>query len=183
MATIGDSTFFHAGVPALIDAVVQNVRFVLVILDNRTTAMTGSQPTPATGRGITGEDLNRVDLEALVKGCGVKFLEVGDPYDMSDFITTLKSAVAHSRDSGPAVVIARHPCIIDLARQGKSSAPLAVTITDDCDGCGYCLQHFECPALVAVDDGARTAIDPLTCTGCGVCLTVCPKGAIVETSD
>ena len=180
VATIGDSTFFHAGVPALIDAVNQNVRFVLVILDNRTTAMTGSQPTPATGRGAAGEPLVEVDMESLVRGCGVKFLEVGDPYDTDDFISMVKGAVAFSRSEGPAVVIARHPCIIDLARQGKAADPIEVMVTEECDGCGFCLQHFECPALVAVEDGQRTAVDPLVCNGCGVCLDVCPKGAIVE---
>jgi indolepyruvate ferredoxin oxidoreductase alpha subunit len=180
VATIGDSTFFHAGVPALIDAVNQNVRFVLVILDNRTTAMTGSQPTPATGRGAAGEPLVEVDMESLVRGCGVKFLEVGDPYDTDDFISMVKGAVAFSRSEGPAVVIARHPCIIDLARQGKAGDPIEVMVTEDCDGCGFCLQHFECPALVAVEDGQRTAVDPLVCNGCGVCLDVCPKGAIVK---
>ncbi|BBO82824.1 indolepyruvate oxidoreductase subunit IorA [Desulfosarcina ovata subsp. sediminis] len=179
VATIGDSTFFHAGLPALIDAVNHNVRFVLVILDNRTTAMTGSQPTPATGSGVSGEALVKVDMETLIKGCGVEFLEVGDPYDLANFTAMVKKAVAFSRSHGPAVVIARHPCIIDLSRQGKGTDPVRVTVNDDCDGCGYCLQHFECPALVAVDDGARTAVDPLICTGCGVCLNVCPKGAIV----
>jgi indolepyruvate ferredoxin oxidoreductase alpha subunit len=179
VATIGDSTFFHAGVPALIDAVNQNVRFVLVILDNRTTAMTGGQPTPATGKGASGETLVKVDMEALVKGCGVEFLEVGDPYALGDFIAIVKKAVAFSRNQGPAVVIARHPCIIDLARQGEAADPIAVTITEDCDGCGYCHQHFECPALIEVDGGRRTAVDPLICNGCGVCLHgVCPKGAI-----
>ena len=179
VATIGDSTFFHAGVPALIDAVNQNVRFVLVILDNRTTAMTGSQPTPATGRSVAGEELVKVDMEALVKGCGVQFLEVGDPYDLGGFISLVKRAVEYSREQGPAVVIARHPCVIDLARQGLAPEPIPVTITEDCDGCGYCLQHFECPALIPVDDGKRTAVDPLACNGCGVCLQgVCPKGAI-----
>jgi len=180
VATIGDSTFFHAGVPALVDAVNQNVRIVLVILDNRTTAMTGSQPTPATGKSATGETLVEVDMETLVKGCGVNFLEVGDPYDTRGFIAMVKAAVAYSRSEGPAVVIARHPCIIDLARQGKAADPIEVMVTGDCDGCGFCLQHFECPALVAVDDGQRTAVDSLACNGCGVCLDICPKGAIVK---
>ncbi len=180
VATIGDSTFFHAGVPALIDAVNQHVGFVLVILDNHTTAMTGSQPTPATGKSAAGDELVPVDLEPLVRGCGVTFLEVGDPYDTNGFIATVKSAVDHSRRLGPAVVIARHPCIIDLARQGRAPDPIEVTVTGDCDGCGFCHQHFECPALVAMDDGQRTAVDPLVCNGCGVCRDICPKGAIVE---
>ncbi len=183
VATIGDSTFFHAGVPALIDAVVQNVRFVLVILDNRTTAMTGSQPTPATGTGAVGEPLVAVELEALVRGCGVGFLEVGDPYDLQAFTALVKSAVAYSRTNGPAVVIARHPCLLDLARQGATGDRVEVMVTDDCDGCGYCLQHFECPALVAADEAQHIAVDPVACSGCGVCLHVCPNGAIVNKSE
>ncbi len=182
VATIGDSTFFHAGVPALIDAVNQNVRMVLVILDNRTTAMTGSQPTPATGKSATGGALVKVDMETLVEGCGVNFLEVGDPYDTNGFIAMVKAAVAFSRSDGPAVVIARHPCIIDLARQGKTADPIDVMVNEDCDGCGFCHQHFECPGLVAAGDGQRTAVDALVCNGCGVCLDICPKGAIVERS-
>ncbi|MDX9786663.1 MAG: thiamine pyrophosphate-dependent enzyme [Desulfobacterales bacterium] len=178
IATIGDSTFFHAGVPALIDAVNQNVRFVLVILDNRTTAMTGSQPTPATGKSATGENLVPVDMETLVKGCGIRSCEVGEPYDTKAFVKLLKKAVDFSRKQGPAVVIARHPCILDAARTGHSVERIAVEITDDCDGCGFCRQHFECPALIHNAHTGRTFIDPLVCNECGVCLNVCPKGAI-----
>jgi indolepyruvate ferredoxin oxidoreductase alpha subunit len=180
VATIGDSTFFHAGVPALIDAVVQNVRFVLVILDNHTTAMTGSQPTPATGQGAIGESLVKVDMETLVKGCGVNFLEVGDPYDTKGLTAMVNAAVAFSRSDGPAVVIARHPCIIDLARQGKAADPIEIMVTEECDGCGFCHQHFECPALVEADNGQQTGVDTFVCNGCGVCLDICPKGAIVR---
>ncbi|MDL2330138.1 indolepyruvate ferredoxin oxidoreductase subunit alpha [Desulfosarcina sp. OttesenSCG-928-A07] len=180
VATIGDSTFFHAGIPALIDAVHQNVRFVLVILDNLTTAMTGSQPTPATSIGINTESLVPVDLESVVNGCGVKFLEVGDPYALADFTALVKQAVAFSRENGPAVVIARHPCILDRSRSESAHTAVTITITDQCDGCGFCLQHFECPALISVDEGSRTQVDPLVCSGCGVCISVCPKGAIVE---
>ena len=78
------------------------------------------------------------------------------------------------------MVIARHPCVIDLARQGKAPDPIEVMVAEDCDGCGFCHQHFECPALVAVDDGKHAAVDPLVCNGCGVCLDICPKDAIVK---
>jgi indolepyruvate ferredoxin oxidoreductase alpha subunit len=180
VATIGDSTFFHAGVPALIDAVVQQVKFTLVILDNRTTAMTGNQPTPASGFGACGERLETVDLEALVRGCGVRFCRVGDPYQLKAHIGLMKAAVAFSRESGPAVVIARHPCILERARKGAGGEFIAVEISERCDGCGYCVKNFECPALVhhAEDkDHKHTSIDPMLCAGCGVCLHVCPKGS------
>jgi indolepyruvate ferredoxin oxidoreductase alpha subunit len=180
VATIGDSTFFHAGVPALIDAVVQRVKFTLVILDNRTTGMTGNQPTPASGFGACGEPLDTVDIETLVRGCGVKFCRTADPYQLKDFITLMKEAVAYGRETGPAVVISRHPCILDRARRGEGREFVAVEISERCDGCGYCVKNFECPALVhhtEDKDHKHTRIDPVLCAGCGVCLHVCPKGA------
>jgi len=180
VATIGDSTFFHAGVPALIDAVNQNVRFMLVILDNRTTAMTGSQPNPATGKSAGGEDLVSINIETLVKGCGVRYCKVGDPYEMQEFIQLLKKAVRYSRDKGPAVVIARHPCIIDSARRGELLKRADVKVNEDCDGCGFCVHNFECPAMVMDEEIERMCIDALVCTSCGVCLNICPRGAIIE---
>jgi indolepyruvate ferredoxin oxidoreductase alpha subunit len=182
VATIGDSTFFHAGVPALIDAVVQNVKFVLVILDNRTTAMTGSQPTPASGRGACGEPLEALDIESLVRGCGVKFCKEANPYEVKEFTALVKGAVSYSRENGPAVIISRYPCVIDLARKGETGEIIPVEVTEDCDGCGFCIKQFECPALLYHENEEEkyVTIDPLLCIECGVCLNVCPKGAIVE---
>lgn len=186
VATIGDSTFFHAGIPALIDAVAQQVRFVLVILDNRTTAMTGNQPTPATGRGAAGERLQTVDIEALVKGCGVTYCRTGDPYEVNDFIALLKDAIAFSGEWGPAVVIARRPCLLDKRHYSRSEQPGLVRTTDQCDGCGYCVKRFECPALILegeADDQQQVTVDPLLCSGCGVCVQVCPKEALIFVND
>ena len=183
VATIGDSTFFHAGIPPLIDAVVQKVKFVLVILDNRTTAMTGSQPTPTSGHGACGEPLEAVDIESLVRGCGVKYCTAGNPYQYEEFVDLMKDAVKYSRENGPAVVISRYPCVIDMARKGEAGEHIPVEITEDCDGCAYCVKQFECPALVYHEDEEKdekhVSIDRILCTDCGVCLNVCPKGAIV----
>jgi indolepyruvate ferredoxin oxidoreductase alpha subunit len=178
VATIGDSTFFHAGLPALVDAVSQGVRFVLVILDNRTTAMTGNQPTPESGRGAGGETLHKVSIEALVQGCGVDFIRVADPYRTDELVGILKEALAHSRTSGPAVVISRRPCLIDKQTTLEKASVAPPLVSDDCDGCGYCVQQFECPAIVMAEDESHVAIDAVLCTGCGVCLHVCPKKAI-----
>ncbi len=183
VATIGDSTFFHAGVPPLIDAVVQQVKFVLVILDNSTTAMTGSQPTPTSGHGACGEPLEAVDIESLVRGCGVKFCKEGNPYQYKEFLELMKDAVKYSRENGPAVVISRYPCVIDMARKGEAGEHIPVEVTEDCDGCAYCVKQFECPALVYHEDEEKdekyVSIDRILCTDCGVCLNACPKGAIV----
>ena len=178
VATIGDSTFFHAGLPALVDAVTQGVRFVLVILDNRTTAMTGNQPTPATGRGAGGEVLQAVDIENAVRGCGVDYIREANPYDTDELIAVLKDAVSYSRETGPAVVISRYPCVLDK-RQAAARADGAIPhITDDCDGCGYCVQQFECPAICLDDDQSQAVIDDVLCSGCEVCTYVCPKQSI-----
>ncbi len=182
IATIGDSTFFHAGIPPLIDAVTRNARFVLVILDNSTTAMTGNQPTPALGVGAGDTPSTAVDLAALVDACGVGFRRTGDPADLPAFIELLKEALAFSRSAGPAVVIARHPCLLD--RRQKIPPPRKkVTVTAECNGCRACVTTFECPALVFDEETVRVSIDRLICADCGVCVHVCPRNAIREITE
>lgn len=180
VATIGDSTFYHAGIPPLIDAVVQDARFVLVILDNATTAMTGNQPTPALGWGAGGVPTATVDMEGLIKACGVKFCKVGRPGDLPGFTALMKEAVAFARTDGLAVVIARQPCVVDRTFKGDRPPRRKVRISDACNGCRYCTTQFECPALVYDEEHKRVVIDTLICTDCGVCVDVCPRMAIEE---
>jgi indolepyruvate ferredoxin oxidoreductase alpha subunit len=113
IATIGDSTFYHSGPPGLLNAVYNGSRFVLVILDNEITAMTGMQPTPEHGITANGHLGRALSLEGLVKGCGVKYLNVINPYDIKGFMRELRRAVTYTRepDGGVAVIISRHPCI------------------------------------------------------------------------
>jgi indolepyruvate ferredoxin oxidoreductase, alpha subunit len=180
VATIGDSTFYHSGPAGLLSAVYNDARFVLVILDNMTTAMTGMQPTPSLGIRADGTKGKQIPLERIVSGCGIEFLEVTDPYDTPTLRKLLKKAFAYVKnpDGGIAVIIARHPCIIayrDIAIQNRKE----ITITDDCVACNHCIERFECPALYHDADKDKTAIDPALCIGCAVCVDVCPAGAIV----
>lgn len=178
VATIGDSTFFHSGTTALINAVYNDARFVLVILDNHITAMTGMQPSITQANLVDGRQGNPIALENIVRGCGVNYLKVVDPYDTESMIQTVKDAHAHASDpeGGIAVIISRHPCVIGF----KDAIPekIEVRVTDACNDCGFCHQRFECPALIRDADRKKTMIDPLLCVQCGVCLTICPQGAI-----
>jgi indolepyruvate ferredoxin oxidoreductase alpha subunit len=175
IATIGDSTFFHAGVPPLVDAVVQGARFLLVILDNTTTAMTGNQPTPAQGTDAG----KPVRIEDLVLGCGVEFCKTADPLEMSSFTALLKEALTWSRSNGVAVVIAKSPCLVDRSIK-HLRRPQVVVSTEICTGCQACTKQFECPALVYDPDTRKVHVDIMTCSGCGVCLDVCPVNAIMN---
>jgi indolepyruvate ferredoxin oxidoreductase alpha subunit len=181
IATIGDSTFFHSGTAGLLNAVYNGARFILVILDNLTTAMTGMQPTPALGIRADGSEGKAITLERAVAGCGVDFLETVDPYNMKEMQSLLKKASAYTQapDGGVAVIIARHPCVIAY---GDEAIPekKRVTITDDCVDCNFCTDRFECPALFHNSDLGRTDINRQICSDCGLCLQICPKGAIVE---
>jgi len=173
VATVGDSTFFHACIPPLVDAVTQGARFVLTILDNSTTAMTGNQPTPAHGTAAG----RQVSIEEVVKGCGVQFCRVADPLDLPGFTLLMKEAVAHSRTEGLAVVIARSPCLVDRSVK-NATRPQAVVEPSACSGCQLCTKQFECPALVYDSVTGKVSVDIMLCSGCAVCTEVCPTGAI-----
>ncbi len=172
VATIGDSTFFHSGIPPLIDAVSQRSRFVLVILDNSTTAMTGNQPTPAVplAGGVP------VEISSVVEGCGVRFCKTGDPLDLPGFTRLVKEAVEFARKDSVAVVIAKSPCLVDRNRPKQERGQVEVDVT--CTGCRVCTSQFECPALVFDEATKKVTTDLLICSGCGVCLDVCPSRSI-----
>lgn len=181
VATIGDSTFFHSGTSGLLNAVYNGARFILVILDNMTTAMTGMQPTPALGKRADGSEGKAVSLERLVAGCGVDYIDVVDPYDIKHMTDALKKATEYVNEpeGGIAVIISRHPCLIAY-REEAISQRKRITVTEECAQCKLCHERFECPALFHDQDTGRTNVNRQICSECGVCIQVCPKGAIVE---
>lgn len=178
-ATIGDSTFYHAGVPALINAVHNAARFILLILDNSTTAMTGNQPTPGLARLADGRQGKAVSIEDLVRASGVQSLKVIDPYQLIEMTQAIKEAdqATRSENGGIFVIIARHPCLMNAgAREIQDS--YQVEVTEDCVACEICYRDFECPAIGPDRDSGVARIDQNLCAGCGVCSNVCPQGAI-----
>jgi indolepyruvate ferredoxin oxidoreductase alpha subunit len=180
VATMGDSTFYHSGTSSLLNAVYNNARFILVVLDNEITAMTGMQPTPGIGVTADGSEGQKIPLETLIQGCGVKWIKTIDPYDLEGMIQLLKEAreYTQSEDGGIAVIVAKHPCIIRY-QEVLGECRIEVTITDECNGCRYCVDYFECPALLMNEEEDLAEIDRKLCVDCGVCVKVCPRGAIV----
>lgn len=180
VATIGDSTFLHGGVQGLTDAVYAQANITVLILDNGTTAMTGGQAHPGTGITLQGANTTAVDLVGLCRALGVEHVGVVDPYDLAGVYNTLEAAIAHI---GPSVVITNRPCV---------EAPIKVrdrpyeVVPDACTACQACMT-LGCPSIVWSDDlfeGRRkVVIDPVTCTGCTVCVQLCPPLAIVPVAD
>ncbi len=176
IAVIGDSTFFHAGIPALINAIYNNHRVVVCVLDNFTTAMTGFQPHPGTGVTGMGSPAKRVLVEEVARGCGCEFVRVVDPFDVRDAISILKEALKYE---GPSVIVFRHPCAILSARmkraRGEPIIPYRIN-EKKCTNCRVCINSTGCPAFY-VKDG-KVYINEVLCNGCGLCAQVCPQKAI-----
>jgi len=176
IAFIGDSTFFHSGIPGLVNAVHQGHRFLVMILDNRTTAMTGHQPHPGTERDPCNPDAISLPIEDVVKGCGVKWLRVVDPYDTSATIEAIKEALTQESVS---VIIARRECALITKRDEKGAIVKKHFIDQEaCKKCRTCVTKFQCPAISSIDK--VQTIDEALCAGCGVCAQVCPYKAIKE---
>ena len=168
VSVIGDSTFIHSGITGLIDIVYNKGANTVIILDNSITGMTGHQDNPTTGKTIRGEKTKQVDLEALCHAVGVEHVVVADPFDVKAFERVVKEEV--ERDE-PSVIIAQRPCA--LLKTVKYSG--RALITDRCKNCHVCMK-LGCPAISLVEGAVQ--IDPNQCNGCGLCVNVCPFGAI-----
>ena len=178
VATIGDSTFYHMGIPGLASAVYNRHAFVLCILDNRITAMTGGQSSPNVGAKLrAGEQGNSLDLESVCRGLGVEYVKTIDAYETRANVDEVRAAWEHAKaNTKPAVLIFRYPCITMLKCPPKQR-PVTVN-AEQCIGCRICINQFNCPGLVFNAETKKAQIDERYCVKCGVCEAVCPKGAI-----
>ena len=169
-AFIGDSTFFASGITGVVNAVYNGNDIVLVVLDNSTTAMTGHQPHPGTGKTLMGDVAAKVSIPAVLRGVGVERIYECDPLNLGEAVNAVKEA---AEGNGVRAVIFRSPCIA-VSRPQK---PYEVK-EDKCRKCKVCIKELGCPAIVAEDGTVR--IDTALCYGCGVCASVCPFEAIGE---
>jgi indolepyruvate ferredoxin oxidoreductase alpha subunit len=172
VAVIGDSTFVHSGITPLIDAVYNQGNTTVMILDNGTTAMTGHQDHPATGRTITEEETSQLDLEALVRAIGVKRVRKVDPLRIGELEEALDEGLSHD---GPSVILACRPCaLID-----KSPKPSLYIDEDKCKGCKICIK-LGCTGVYWLQEERKARINPDLCVGCGLCIEVCKFDAVLE---
>ena len=173
---IGDSTFFHAGVPPLINAVHNKAQILLVVFDNRITGMTGGQSNPGMPVDGMGNPVPEVSIEKIARGVGAGLVKIIDPVDLKKAEEIFKEAL---KFEGVAVIIARHTCakITDTENRKKGISIKYTIKQGECIKCLICVKNFTCPAIFIEKDGSVN-INPLLCDGCGVCAQVCPKEAI-----
>ncbi len=178
VATIGDSTFFHAGIPPLINAVQHRSDLLLIILDNGWTSMTGFQVNPGTDKQFQKEGARPVDIRKIVEAVGVDACTVIEPFDLEQATATITE---HLNTPGVRVIISREECALTRGRREPKARTFEID-PEKCTFCKACLRETGCPALVVRPGNEKTvmSIDQTQCTGCGLCFTCCKFDAIKE---
>ena len=169
-AFVGDSTFFASGITGVVNAFYNQANMTLVVLDNSTTAMTGHQPHPGTGRTMMGQVVEKVSIERVLRAVGLTIVETVDPLDLDAAVSTVRRV---ADEPGVKAIVFRSPCVV-LAKPRATSAVDA----DRCVGCQRCVRELGCPALVPDAAAGKVRIDAAQCTGCTLCEQVCPTHAI-----
>ncbi|MGN0666520.1 MAG: indolepyruvate ferredoxin oxidoreductase subunit alpha [Huintestinicola sp.] len=167
-AFVGDSTFFASAITGVVNAVYNQADMTLVVLDNSTTAMTGHQPHPGTGRTMMGEVVSKISIEAVLRGIGVETVETVDPLSHNEAVECVKRVALLP---GVKAIIFKSPCIAIT----KPTSKMAVD-NDKCIGCSKCIREIGCPAISLLD--RKAVIDKSLCTGCGLCSSICPVNAV-----
>jgi len=179
LTVCGDSTFFHSALPALINAVHTRSNAIFMVMDNSGTAMTGFQPHPGSPSDAAGQVARAVDIEALCRAMGAP-VQICDPFDLQD--TQGKLLAMLEAQPGVKVLLLRQSCALSPEKKGKKSFDVEVDpqlCSGDSCGCNrLCTRAFRCPALVWDKEARKTRVDNVLCAGCGVCASVCPRGAI-----
>ena len=167
-AFVGDSTFFASAITGVVNAVYNQANMTLVVLDNSTTAMTGHQPHPGTGRTVMGQIVQKINIEQVLRGIGVQDVETVNPLDHEAAVSCVKEL---ADKPGVKAIIFKSPCIAVT----KPGTPMHVDISF-CIHCKKCIRELGCPAIIT--EGGNVSIDSSMCTGCGLCSQICPVHAI-----
>jgi indolepyruvate ferredoxin oxidoreductase alpha subunit len=173
----GDSTFFHAALPGLVNAIYNKSSLLLVVLDNQATAMTGFQAHPGVGYNAMGEPANRIDIENLCRALGATVV-VSDAFDIKGTTTKIRELL--KGDEGVRVLVLRRVCELLRMKKEKKKSLVVTVDAQKCKGekCAICYSSFRCPAFVPDPETGKAAIRDEACPGCGVCISVCPSKAI-----
>ena len=180
VGVMGDSTFFHTGIPSLLEVAYNHSSTVCVILDNAITGMTGHQNNPGNGLNAKGEIANSASIEAVARACGIKNVRIINPNDLNAVHEALDWALSLNE---PSVIITRWPCVLKRLTEAEKEEfcnPFTSTSKvnrDKCVGCKICLRSG-CPAISFDAEDKKATVDPVQCVGCGVCNQLCPKSAI-----
>lgn len=178
VAMVGDSTFYHAALPGLVNAIHHEDDFTVVVLDNEVTAMTGQQPHPGSNVSAGGRPAKRLVIEDVIRGMGLTDITIVDPYDVKNATSAMKEALGRR---GPNVIISRRACALysDRNKRRRGEAIVANEVDEGvCKRPYTCVRMFNCPAISIDDDSRKARISGELCDGCGVCAKICPFGSI-----
>ncbi|MEM3411995.1 MAG: indolepyruvate ferredoxin oxidoreductase subunit alpha [archaeon] len=179
VAMVGDSTFFHAALPAIANIVFNKSNPLIIVLDNSVTAMTGHQPHPGTGVNALGEPTEKIKIEDVAKALGIKNVEIANVWNQKELQEKIKKL--WDKKDEPCLLIARGECRLIMRRKilarGKDFPKFQIS-EDKCTKCGICIDKFACPAIQRSEDKKKYWIDESLCWGCSICSQICPSKAI-----